>query len=220
MKIKALAALCKASKRICVYDRKQGEKVEQWIGDGTGLYPITGLPYLDEDGVCYLFDVPQDKRSDWMITHEAMPAGFDVEDNVNAEQQLELPEDGIKTGGRMYIPFNTSAGTKLVDRANFAPISDVANQMTFFERRTPEGGVYIACKVGFLLHAVIIPALAVDEAFARRMEILAQRCRYACQLTQLRFRSVDATAQRINPDTGEIVDDDDIENGMTVEGRT
>ena len=217
MKIKALAALCKASKRIDMYDRAQlGEKVEQWIGDGTGLYPIYGLPFIDEDSVFYLFDVPQDKRGDWTLRHEAMPEGLNVEDNIDAEQPLELPEDNIKTGGRVYIPFNTSAGVKLIDRANFAPIADVANQITFFERRTPEGGVYIACKVGFVLHAVIMPGLAVDAAFARRMEILAQRCRYAYQLTQMRFRNADATAQRIDPDTGEIVDDADIENGMAV----
>lgn len=217
MKIKALASLCKESQHIQAYDRMNGSKAEQWIGDGMGSYPIHGLPYLDENSIFTLFEVPKDKREEYEFDHAEMPPALCADDATRDEVELERPAIHIRVNGRLYLPFDTSRGIVLVDGAYLKPIADVMKLVLFFERRTPEGGVYIACKVGFLLCALILPAM-VDKDLTFSIKHLADRCRYAYDLTERRFAPAELPP-RIDAETGEIMDmdDADVENGMVVD---
>lgn len=49
MKLKKVASICSKTKIFCLYDREEsGGEVSQWLGDSSAIYPITGLPYMDE----------------------------------------------------------------------------------------------------------------------------------------------------------------------------
>lgn len=50
MKLKKVASICSKTKIFCLYDREEsGGEVSQWLGDSSAIYPITGLPYMDEE---------------------------------------------------------------------------------------------------------------------------------------------------------------------------
>ena len=49
MKIKSIAAICKKNKNIAIFERysDDGDILTQYIGDGSAVYPVIGLPPLD-----------------------------------------------------------------------------------------------------------------------------------------------------------------------------
>ena len=58
MKLKKVASLCGKTKMFCLYDRaERDDVVSQWLGDGYAIYPITGLPYMDEENIYSMFDI-------------------------------------------------------------------------------------------------------------------------------------------------------------------
>ena len=50
MKIKSIAAICKKNKQVVLFNRySDSGTLSQYIGDGNAVYPISGLPELDEE---------------------------------------------------------------------------------------------------------------------------------------------------------------------------
>ena len=73
MKIKQIAALCKKSKCIFLYD-KEGEKYSsQWVGDGKAIYPLINIPYMETDNLCTIFESTEKQQNDFMIRHAGTP---------------------------------------------------------------------------------------------------------------------------------------------------
>ena len=66
MKIKSIAAICKKNKQVVLFNRySDSGTLSQYIGDGNAVYPISGLPELDEESILTIFDVPEKQREDW-----------------------------------------------------------------------------------------------------------------------------------------------------------
>ena len=63
MKLKKVLSICKANGLYYLYDRidRSGE-ITQWLGDGYALYPLDGLPILDEESFCAVFDITREAR--------------------------------------------------------------------------------------------------------------------------------------------------------------
>ena len=58
MKIKSIAAICKKNKQVVLFNRySDSGTLSQYIGDGNAVYPISGLPELDEESILTIFDV-------------------------------------------------------------------------------------------------------------------------------------------------------------------
>ena len=65
MKIKSIAAICKKNKQVVLFNRySDSGTLSQYIGDGNAVYPISGLPELDEESILTIFDVPEKQRKD------------------------------------------------------------------------------------------------------------------------------------------------------------
>lgn len=64
MKIKSIAAICKKNKNIAIFERysDDGDILTQYIGDGSAVYPVVGLPQLDKESLLTIFDVPEKDR--------------------------------------------------------------------------------------------------------------------------------------------------------------
>ena len=72
MKLKPIEKICKTAGYIALYDEfrepdpdelpGEGELPRQWMSDGVAAYPLDGLPYLDEESVCAIFDVDHKRR--------------------------------------------------------------------------------------------------------------------------------------------------------------
>lgn len=65
MKIKSIAAICKKNKNIAIFERysDDGDILTQYIGDGSAVYPVVGLPQLDKESLLTIFDVPVRARA-------------------------------------------------------------------------------------------------------------------------------------------------------------
>ena len=69
MKIKSIAAICKKNKNIAIFERysDDGDILTQYIGDGSAVYPVVGLPQLDKESLLTIFDVPEKDRDNYFV---------------------------------------------------------------------------------------------------------------------------------------------------------
>lgn len=76
MKLKKVASLCSKTKIFCLYDREEsGGEVSQWLGDSSAIYPITGLPYMDEENIYSMFDISAKQQEKIIFRHQHAPEG-------------------------------------------------------------------------------------------------------------------------------------------------
>lgn len=74
MKLKKVLSICKTNGLYYLYDRidRSGE-ITQWLGDGYAIYPLDGLPILDEESFCAVFDITGKQREKILFRHERLP---------------------------------------------------------------------------------------------------------------------------------------------------
>lgn len=96
MKIKSIAAICKKNKNIAIFERysDDGDILTQYIGDGSAVYPVVGLPQLDKESLLTIFDVPEKDRDNYFVKTLGVPAGISFEDTK--EHGLTLCADGFR----------------------------------------------------------------------------------------------------------------------------
>ena len=80
MKIKSIAAICKKNKNIAIFERysDDGDILTQYIGDGSAVYPVVGLPPLDAESLLTIFDVPEKDRDNYFVKTLGIPAGISL----------------------------------------------------------------------------------------------------------------------------------------------
>lgn len=184
MKIKKLARLCSARKRIQLFD---GDTV-QYIGDGSAVYPIWGMPELDEESLMVVFDIPEKKQKDFFVSREPAPAGINLKDVDETEQLVERL--GLEIDGMVLL--RTGRGLAMIDGRYLAPVEDEEN-LELYERTGKDGVRVIVAKAGFDLLALIFE-LPVTAEFVDRltelMELAAVRA--AEDLREKRGRTEDS----------------------------
>ena len=79
MKLKKVTSLCSKSKCYRLYDKidSTGE-VTQWLGDGYAMYPLNGLPILDEESLCAVFDISEKQRDNLVIRRGEIPPAINA----------------------------------------------------------------------------------------------------------------------------------------------
>lgn len=163
MIIKNLAAMCRKKKRIWLFEDEAHDV--QWAGDGGAIYPLFGIPHLNEEQILILFDVPEDKRKGFAVhTENIMPDGLDTEDSA-ADQEARPYPISLGTSWGVYYPVQTSTGIAFYDAEYFKPIADKP-RAKLYERYTRSGRLYFVAKDGMLVEAVIMPAALKEEELA------------------------------------------------------
>lgn len=78
MKIKSIAAICKKNKNIAIFERysDDGDILTQYIGDGSAVYPVVGLPQLDKESLLTIFDVPEKDRDNYFVKTHGRSGGY------------------------------------------------------------------------------------------------------------------------------------------------
>ena len=167
MKIKSIAAICKKNKNIAIFERysDDGDILTQYIGDGSAVYPVIGLPPLDAESLLTIFDVPEKDRDNYFVKTLGIPAGISFEDTDATERQVEREGISIIYSGRTLKPIHTTRGLVFIESRYLAPVADVLDVLELYERRTTEGTPYIVAKAGFLLQAVIMPYDVINQQF-------------------------------------------------------
>jgi hypothetical protein len=181
VKYAKIGSLLKREKRIILYDAPGGD---QWIGDGCAVYPLFGLPELDEESTCTIFDVSAKQLEKIYFLRTKMPEGISLEDTHPAENMLEKGDLIINTGGYSLVPLETQNGMTCIDAKYLAPFSDVLDVVELYERPA-NGTIHIAVKAGLMLAGIILPTThAVKKEFVEQVERLARHFRVAYEVKQ------------------------------------
>lgn len=214
MKIKNIAAICKKTKHIVIFNKRNddGDTVMQYISDGCAVYPISGLPELDEESLLTIFDIPEKDREKWFVKYAAIPREINFEDMDANEKPVIEGNLSIVYAGTTLKPLQTRRGLVFIESRYLSPVSDVLDVIDLYERFTPSGTPYIVAKAGFLLQAVIMPHDVINAQFVERMQDLATECATSLDLRQrereqaARAATEGAGQFAVDPDTGEIVE--------------
>ena len=91
MKIKSIAAICKKNKNIAIFERysDDGDILTQYIGDGSAVYPVVGLPQLDKESLLTIFDVVA--KAGFLLQAVIMP--YDVINQQFVESLQDLTRE-------------------------------------------------------------------------------------------------------------------------------
>lgn len=157
MKIKKIAQICAGQKTIYVHNQEcKGDLVRQWVGDGSAMYPLDGLPYMDDEALWALMDVPIDKRDKWTVRDVGLGSLVSLDD-IDPDEVDILPYDLTVNTGRTLMPFDGGArGTLWIQQRYLAPTDDI-DIVRYYARPTTGGGRVIAVKSGLVLMSIILP---------------------------------------------------------------
>ena len=166
MKLKKLAAICKQKKRIIIFNRynERGTEVEQqYLSDGTAVYPIYGLPQLDKEAVLTIFDIEPAKWEEWFVSEKTMATSDYV--NVEDVDETEIPirhlyPPVIYHDTQLMLCGLEGGGTMFIDADYLGPVDGDSKE--FYVRQNEKGTCYLAVKTGLLLQAVILPHTFMD----------------------------------------------------------
>lgn len=123
MKIKSIAAICKKNKNIAIFERysNDGDILTQYIGDGSAVYPVVGLPQLDKESLLTIFDVPEKDRDNYFVKTLGVPAGISFEDTDETERHVEREGISIIYSGRTLKPIRTTRGLVFIESRYLRP---------------------------------------------------------------------------------------------------
>ena len=200
MKLKKVGAICNAGG--CYYLINQtdadGEIVYQWLGDGRSAYPLVGLPVMDVENICAMFDITEKKREKLIMRQMDAPDTMNWEDTDPLERQIGDPKLCVRYDGRDLLPLETTAGITFIQEKYLLPL-DGLEYMRLYERRGTDGGLYIVAKIGMILQAVIMPMDLPDKDFMEALNGLTSQCRDAMRRRALAQRKDAALEQEPGP---------------------
>ena len=218
MKIKSIAAICKKNKNIAIFERysDDGDILTQYIGDGSAVYPVIGLPPLDAESLLTIFDVPEKDRDNYFVKTLGVPAGISFEDTDETERHVEREGISIIYSGRTLKPIRTTRGLVFIESRYLSPVADVLDVLELYERRTAEGTPYIVAKAGFLLQAVIMPYDVINQQFVESLQSLTRECEFSLSEKEreardrFTFTEPEQCSLNVDPDTGEVVEESEV----------
>lgn len=157
MKIKKIAQICAGEKTIYVHNQScKGDLVRQWVGNGSAMYPLDGLPYMDDEALLALFDVSTDKRDSWTVRDVGLGSLVSLDD-IDPDEVDILPYDLTVNTGRTLMPFDGGTrGTLWIQQRYLAPTDDI-DIVRYCARPTTGGGCVITVKSGLVLMSIILP---------------------------------------------------------------
>ena len=123
MKLKKVLSICKANGLYYLYDRidRSGE-ITQWLGDGYALYTLDGLPILDEESFCAVFDITGKQREKILFRHERLPEHLNVEDVAAGDKLVREYETTFINGGLRLKPLKTNNGVMFIRSLYLSPL--------------------------------------------------------------------------------------------------
>ena len=181
MKLKKVGAICNAGGCYYLMDERDaaGEVVGQWLGDGRSAYPLVGLPVMDLENICAMFDITEKKREKLIMREMDAPDTMNWEDTAPLERQLDDPKLCVRYNGMDLLPLETSAGVTFIQEKYLLPL-DGLEYMRLYERRGRNGDLfYIVAKIGMIIQAVIMPMDLPDKDFMVLLDDLMRQCRDA-----------------------------------------
>lgn len=215
MKIKSIAAICKKSKSVLLCDMPEyNGSIDQWVGDGSALYPLHNIPYMGTENICTIFEFTDNDMEKSFIRHCNVPAEINFHDIDPKERIINPPKMSIVCSGLVLKPLQTSQGLVFIDSKYLSPLADINfRALELYERVTKSGQIYIAAKNGLLLLAIIMPLDTINDIFLEQIETLARECRVSYERKEAANRKaamnepqqISLDGRKVDSGTGEIL---------------
>ena len=166
MKIKKIEKICKDAGYIYLFDESpvveyvEDEEItsppRQWMGDNSSAYPLDGMPYLDEGGVCAIFDIDEKKREKIVISHKrSLPERISFADKLATDEPLEEVRFQMSLGSDELALFRDEGGRLIVIRADYKKPIDNWKECQCFKRMSTNGNPYVVVMSGCILRGII-----------------------------------------------------------------
>jgi hypothetical protein len=158
LKIKKIAAVCKARGLADILDQTDGDGVvRQWISSGASVYPVECLPYLTEQHLVTILDLSEKALEKMRIGHKAAPEGICLDDQTDGELMADGVPAIIAYGGRRIAAYTVRGETWFVDVDLLEPILAEHGDMELWLRKPAAGAPYFAAKAGLLCVGLVFP---------------------------------------------------------------
>jgi hypothetical protein len=166
---------------------KNPDDIRQWISDGVGAYPLDGLPYLDEESVCAIFDIDAKKRDKLVVSHAGtLPEGMDFTDIHQGDEPLEQLDFQMSLGGNELTLFRDGGGGLVVIKSAYRKPLEAWNECECFKRVDSEGRPYVAVMSGCILRALIYP-YKIGEQLVETLGAVYNAAGVAAEQEQMRI---------------------------------
>ena len=165
---------------------KNPDDIRQWISDGVGAYTLDGLPYLDEESVCAIFDIDAKKRDKLVVSHAGtLPEGMDFTDYHRGDDPLEQLDFQMSLGGNELTLFRDGGGGLVVIKSAYRKPLEAWNECECFKRVDSEGRPYVAVMSGCILRGLIYP-YKIGEQLVETLGAVYNAAGVAAEQEQLR----------------------------------
>jgi hypothetical protein len=154
MKLNKIKSLCKAARRVILYNElaQSGELRRQWIGTGDGMYLLEGLPILGTANIPPLMGLEGTAVERIKITQEKMPPDVDTGDyDANEAALISIPCT-VNVNGVDLALFRSAYQVWALAAAELTPV--LTQSVTVKMRWTPEGAPYFVVFKGMFLVAI------------------------------------------------------------------
>ena len=210
MKLKKVAAICKRAGVFHLYDEhKESGEFRQWLGDGCAVYPLDGLPVLDEGNLCAMFDITEKQKEKLIIRRMEMPDGISLEDTEPGEGYLYDEWPTIEYENVAVKPLSTRDGMVFIQNGYLSPLSDMEDYLRLYERKDTAGRTYIVAKNGLEIVAAIMPIEKIEDSFVDKLEELVVRCRDALRVQEERERRRELAKELATADQTKLQEDEE-----------
>lgn len=158
MKLNKIRKLCKAKEVCFLFDEfssEDGTLVRQWLSDGVGMWPVSGLPELKESNLGTLLGLNEKQAKKWVLREEELPGDLreSLGDLESWEHPLKESVISVNAEGQELLPLWDKEGRVLwIGRARLEPCW---SETAVIVRRETEGGPVAAVFEGLFLVGVI-----------------------------------------------------------------
>ena len=179
MKIKKAFETCKKQGIIYIF---RNELDEQYLSDGSAIYPVFDLPILNEDYICRLYDITDSQRNKIVFNiFKGMPE-INVSDSSEIETPAAMWDITLNYNGTTIIPIATDEGVMFINSIYFKPFADMPqNEMQITKRVDERATPYFCIKFGLLAYGFIYPTKIVDIEFVEKIKKLYEQSKIILQ---------------------------------------
>lgn len=201
MKIKEVAALARDAGSVTLVNEKDGcEITRRWLMiGGSAMYPLDGMPVLDERTLRCVLDVPMKERETFRVwtmdendTLERFMLDNERSDVDAIMSAVEINWDGM----RLVCAYGEAYGEEvMVDAKWLKPLSDAKKELTYAIRKYKSGENekrFLVVMNGMLTVASITQseAWATDRA-AKELDVMCRRTMEAAKRNREKMENAD-----------------------------
>lgn len=211
MKFKVIGNICKKKKTAIIFDRvtvnSAGMEVcQQYISDGSAIYPVIGLPYINEETLLTTWDVPEKQRDSWTVRTLPVPDCIDFRDTIAVDSQVRETDFVLYQNQSKLRAIATSRGVVFIDLGYLAPLVDSFDVMQMYERINDAGQLYIVVTAGLWLQAIIFPYKLIDKDFIEKLDYILNECETSLKWqNSAKEEDLSQLQLKVDQETGEVL---------------